>query len=136
MPPLPTHEELELFAAEMVRNGQLSWLGFRQDTGGLYTIPVVSPASAKLTLAYAKAYAAPLLARVAELEKDAARYRWLFSDGPTHTPIAGTPSMSQSRGPYVMLDPPSANSFSGMVLGKSSADHFIDAALAAHKEKP
>lgn len=113
MPPLPTHEELELFAAEMVRNGQLSWLGFRQDTDGLYTIPVVSPASAKLTLAYAKAYAAPLLARVAKLEALLFKARaglanGLWDYGPGQDEHAQCNALIKE----------------------------IDAALAAHKEQP
>jgi len=77
MPPLPTHEELELFAAEMVRSEQLLWMGFRKDDDGLYTIPSISPAPAKLAFAFAQAYAAPLIARVAELQADARRYQWL-----------------------------------------------------------
>lgn len=80
MPPLPTHEELELFAAELVRSEKLLWLGFRQDKEDRYTIPSISPSAAKLAFEFAQAYAAPLIARVAELEKDAAELSFLAQD--------------------------------------------------------
>lgn len=37
-----TVEQIELFAAQMVKQGSLNWAGFREDDDGKYTIPVVS----------------------------------------------------------------------------------------------
>jgi hypothetical protein len=37
-----TVEQVELFAAQMVKRGSLNWAGFREDADGRYTIPVVS----------------------------------------------------------------------------------------------
>lgn len=41
-----------------------------------------------------------------------------------------TGSMSICRGTYILLNPPSHNNFSKMVLGKAAADAIIDAAIA------
>lgn len=38
-----TKEEVELFAAGMVKRGELIWAGFRQDADEKYTIPELTP---------------------------------------------------------------------------------------------
>ena len=71
-----------------------------------------------------------LKAQLAAVRKDAARYQWLCDKGYNyHGAMAGSGSMSICRGPYILLEPPSHNKFSNMVLGKSSADVIIDAAI-------
>jgi hypothetical protein len=74
---------------------------------------------------------AQLQAEVEALRKDAARYQWLCNKGYNyHEAIAGSGSMSICRGPYILLEPPSHNKFSNLVLGKQSADVLIDTAIA------
>ncbi len=81
-------------------------------------------------------YAAALeaqAARIAELEADAARYRWLRNKGATAEGLlmTGSGSMPVSRGPYVVFDPPALNHFSRMVLSSDALDAAIDTASAA-----
>ena len=69
-------------------------------------------------------------------EKDAARYRWLFTDGPTYQgAMSSAGSMPPARGPYVLLEPPSLNQFSNMILNKQGADSIIDAAMQKEESK-
>ena len=78
-----------------------------------------------------------LAAKDAEIERlraDAARYQWLCEKGHSyHGAMVGTGSMSQGRGPYIRLEPPSHNNFSNMALGKEAADAIIDAAITGSK---
>jgi hypothetical protein len=69
--------------------------------------------------------------RLRELEKDAVRYRWLCDKGHSyHGAVAGTGSMSICRGPYILLELPSHNKFSNMILTKQAADVIIDKAIS------
>jgi hypothetical protein len=52
----PTLEQLELFARDMCRRKELTWMGFRKDDNDRYTIPVISSSEYKLVLAVIKAY--------------------------------------------------------------------------------
>ncbi len=45
---LATKEQVELFAASLVKHGELTWCGFRKDTEGKYTIPVLPQPTWKL----------------------------------------------------------------------------------------
>jgi hypothetical protein len=65
------------------------------------------------------------------LRKDAARYQWICDKGYNyHGAMAGSGSMSICRGPYILLEPPSHNKFSNMILTKQAANAIIDAAIA------
>jgi len=66
--------------------------------------------------------------RVAVLEQDAARYRWLRDKGAGRQ-IAYTPSYSIGRGPFIYMTLPALNSANGLQLTGVSADEIIDAAL-------
>ncbi|VVE30946.1 hypothetical protein PEP31012_03673 [Pandoraea eparura] len=46
-----TLEELELFAANLTKSGELIWAGFRKDADGKYRIPIISPSVYKLVCA-------------------------------------------------------------------------------------
>lgn len=74
------------------------------------------------------------LGRIEALEKDAKRYQWLCDKGHSyHGAMSGSASMSISRGPYILLEPPSCNGFSNMILTKQVADVIIDAAIAGER---
>lgn len=69
-------------------------------------------------------------AQLVDAQKDAARYRWLCDSGYNyHGAMIGSGSMSIGRGPYILLEPPSLNQFSNIVLGKQAADLIIDTAM-------
>jgi hypothetical protein len=75
-------------------------------------------------------------AKIEELEKDAVRYQWLCDKGHSyHGAMAGTGSMSICRGPYILLEPPSHNKFSNMILTKQAADVIIDKAISEGLKK-
>ena len=77
---------------------------------------------------------AHLQAQLEAAKKDAERYQWLCDKGYNyHGAMAGSGSMSICRGPYILLEPPSHNKFSNMILGKQAADLVIDAAIAKGK---
>lgn len=76
-----------------------------------------------------------LEAQLADAKKDAERYQWLCDKGYSyHGAMAGTGSMSICRGPYIILEPPSHNNFSKMVLGKLATDVIIDAAISKESQ--
>jgi hypothetical protein len=85
--------------------------------------------------ACAEAAAAPLLARVAELEKDAARWRVLV-DSCGETPLRpeafGSELAPDTR---LKIDFPTIVSFDS-VGNVTTLNDWADAALAAHKEQP
>lgn len=56
---LPTLEALELFAANLAKDGRLTWAGFRKDSDDRHTIPIISPATYKLVCAAIAEWASP-----------------------------------------------------------------------------
>ena len=67
-------------------------------------------------------------------QRDAARYRWLRDYGHSRV-IVGAASMPTGCGPYIRLDPPANNTFSGITLWAETADSAIDAAMSAQSDK-
>lgn len=59
---------------------------------------------------------------------DSKRYIWLINEGHKYTAaFSGTATMSISRGPYIIVSPPSNNQFSSIVVNaKPFADELID----------
>lgn len=94
---LPTNEEIELFAAKLVREQDLPWLGFRQDSGGRYTIPVVSQSAGELVRAAiaqdraTRAQAEPEGWRAA-LQFYADRSHFLVADSEAWDTVSGEPA--------------------------------------------
>lgn len=70
------------------------------------------------------------------LKADSRRYVWACEEGPTYSgACVGTATMSISRGPYIVLEPPALNRFSSIVCNKALADGFIDQALAEAEDR-
>ena len=71
-----------------------------------------------------------------QLKADSRRYVWACEEGPTYSgACVGAASMSISRGPYIILEPPALNSFSSIICNKAMADSIIDHALATAEER-
>lgn len=72
----------------------------------------------------------------ARLKANSRRYVWVCEEGPTYSgACVGTASMSASRGPYIILEPPALNRFSSIVCNKALADSFIDQAIADAEDR-
>ena len=70
------------------------------------------------------------------LKADSRRYAWVCEEGPTYSgACVGTATMSISRGPYIILEPPALNRFSSIVCNKALADSLIDRALAEAEDR-
>jgi hypothetical protein len=59
-PPRLTDEDVQRIATNAVRRGRLSWLGFKKDDNGSYTIPVLSQSNYQLARAIETAVRAQL----------------------------------------------------------------------------
>lgn len=70
---------------------------------------------------------------VQALGQDSKRYQWLIEQGHLYSGAAiGTASMTPSKGPYIVLDLPSVNRFSSLVLSdKAATDAVIDKAISS-----
>ena len=64
-----TDEQLQQAIIDGVKAGKISWLGYKKDDEGRFTIPVISKSDMQLSRAIESAATAPLLERIAELEQ-------------------------------------------------------------------
>lgn len=67
--PKLTDEQIEAAITKGVQAGEISWLGFKIGSDGKFSVPVLSKRDYQAARAIEAAATAPLLARIAELER-------------------------------------------------------------------